>query len=576
MTSDGIMADSGVYANILSYLQRGDYLKVVDLVNGQLPSSPTDSNLFSIKAMALYKLSKHKEAEMVIAEVYNFLDRQNALYNHFKFCESVGDFDHASRLLVQLAAINNTPESYARLIQRISKVKDADFIHEALSTKIGVLAKKPAILQVYTETLLYTKYTKLLNKCSQMLLKFDKDNVVALVGRGLYLLRKRKLVEAKIYMDRALKIQPDLGHALDAKSEIHFLEGDFEEANKLWSWLKNQDKSEDVILMYNYFFNSLIYGVEEWDKFINKKYKLDDPYQFILAQYSLIKAYQQGDIERFDEIIDRIKNIESIQLVSKERIVMLHELLSNEQVKKMYFAASGFIMFLMNLKDSQAVCNKINKKNSKHKVLHIFGDSHCIGQCRNSLKYRSETHTTRVHFFHGCKSYSLGIPAWQVFIRRYAKEIFTKRIQVVPNNSTAIFIIGEIDLRIGEGIFKVLREGSMKAPEAIEITVAGYIGWLKDQAKIKNIDVIVCGIHAPSKKLINNCELSAAEIDMYLNLNRDYNLKLKQAVKQAGFKFLDMYAMTVGDDLMAKDGYHIDWYHLNPKYLQIAIDKFLE
>jgi len=126
-----------------------------------------------------------------------------------------------------------------------------------------------------------------------------------------------------------------------------------------------------------------------------------------------------------------------------------------------------------------------------------------------------------------------------------------------------MFTIGEIDTRPDEGIWQVHLKKEKNLDEIIDNTVGGYIDFLYENLKDKQLSSItIQGIPAPAYPLKDDKD-PKDEVG-FLAMIKQVNEKLKELTIQKGWNFLDVYNATVGEDGKSNKKWHIDGYHLQP------------
>jgi hypothetical protein len=137
-----------------------------------------------------------------------------------------------------------------------------------------------------------------------------------------------------------------------------------------------------------------------------------------------------------------------------------------------------------------------------------------------------------------------------------------------------MFTIGEIDTRPDEGIWQVHLKKEKPVDEIINDTVGGYIEFLYENLKDKDLSSItIQGIPAPAYELTGDKD--PKDEKGFLEMIKKVNDKLKELTLQKDWNFLDVYSATVGEDGKSNKKWHIDGYHLSPVFYPSEADKWL-
>jgi len=207
-------------------------------------------------------------------------------------------------------------------------------------------------------------------------------------------------------------------------------------------------------------------------------------------------------------------------------------------------------------------------KDSSLPEIHLIGDSHCLPAANSRITYHDQEYVCRSHLIVGCKSWHLA----QKKDNRY-KYSLKKTIEKIPDHSLVVFVIGEIDCRVGEGIYPYCIKNNLSFNDVIDSTVRGYISTAMKIANPKKIKPIFYGVAAPHVATLVDIDLKSRE--MYLEVVRKFNEYLFQAVIEEGCEFLDTYNATKGENLLSNQHFNIDGCHMSPNFFQFCVEKFL-
>lgn len=195
------------------------------------------------------------------------------------------------------------------------------------------------------------------------------------------------------------------------------------------------------------------------------------------------------------------------------------------------------------------------------KFIYFASDSHCISPAWRVIDYCGKPHVLHPLL-------ATGVKVWH--IRKegcfYPKFALLNALKEVPNGSTVIFNIGEIDCR--EGLLAAVDNCKYDTiVEAIVGVVETYIGFLKEQKEQRGFVTFVHPI-LPILKETRSVVIQ-------------FNKKLKAAVENcSGLHWLELM-----DVLLVKGGsefhssYKLDGTHVHPKYVSLlakALEKSLK
>ena len=209
-----------------------------------------------------------------------------------------------------------------------------------------------------------------------------------------------------------------------------------------------------------------------------------------------------------------------------------------------------------------------DNKLPNYKELNAFGESHSLSLSNINFTMNADNFHANSNFIMGIKMYHLSNPT-----SSYHAACLLEHFKFIKPNSDIMFTIGEIDTRPDEGIWQVHLKKEKAVDEIISDTVGGYIEFLYENLKDKNLSsVTIQGIPAPAYALEGDKDPKDKE--GFLNMIKQVNEKLKELTLEKGWNFLDVYAATVGEDGKSNKKWHIDGYHLQPIFYTEA-DKWL-
>jgi tetratricopeptide (TPR) repeat protein len=194
--------------------------------------------------------------------------------------------------------------------------------------------------------------------------------------------------------------------------------------------------------------------------------------------------------------------------------------------------------------------------NEQSEALHVIGESHSLSPHNTLITIDGKAMRCRSSWILGCKQWHLRSED-----RNRFKPQFESILRSLPNGSSILLTVGEIDCRPDEGVIKVLHTKGGTVEGIIERTVSGYIDYVASQTTERDFKVIICGVPA------TNWDLSSLEADkaaQLVSVIRQFNERLKAHALAAGLDFLDVYRMTDRGDGISNKLWHLEETHLRP------------
>lgn len=193
----------------------------------------------------------------------------------------------------------------------------------------------------------------------------------------------------------------------------------------------------------------------------------------------------------------------------------------------------------------------------------IIGESHALASAhlQSGLPWHeADVFTVIPEIIIGVKAWHLGNPDANPY-----KMSFQRILDTVSLDTPVLVVVGEIDCRKNEGIFRRYRKYGEDWQKAVEQTAANYMNWLVQQFSLRNLtDWAVVGVPAPNADL---SDLSDEERASFLNMIEYWNICLRRLSVEHGKPFIDVWHITAGEDKFSHGAQHIDLHHLKPDAL---------
>ena len=193
-----------------------------------------------------------------------------------------------------------------------------------------------------------------------------------------------------------------------------------------------------------------------------------------------------------------------------------------------------------------------------------IGDSHSLALNNLSFSWLGGAQVSATsRFVTGLKMFHLAGST-----KKYHSIVLSEKLKSLGSNCHLLFAIGEIDCRPDEGIWKMHLRGGSLLYELIENTVDGYIDWVSKELTGRNFSSItVQGIPAPN---YFSSDCTSIQMAGFLSMVLAVNKRMEVMALSRGWKFLDIYSATAGEDGLSHGRWHLDKHHVKPSYYQEA------
>lgn len=237
-----------------------------------------------------------------------------------------------------------------------------------------------------------------------------------------------------------------------------------------------------------------------------------------------------------------------------------HRIVRNSQV---------FLNYIVQLCRVWQNNKELYNDGGKNKTLYVVGESHSLSLCNIKI-------TMNCNDYIGASSIVLGVKMHHLKVGSdsYYSNIVGNALDNIPANGDIYLTIGEIDTRPEEGIWRFVNRTGANLEEVVEKTVAEYVDFIDFtiEQKKKLGTVYIQGVSAPNYNLDNRVDMFRKT--EFLNMIFLVNKMLSKYTRSKGWFFVDVYNATLGDGGVAKEGCHIDGYHLSPVIYQ-NINRYL-
>lgn len=271
-----------------------------------------------------------------------------------------------------------------------------------------------------------------------------------------------------------------------------------------------------------------------------------------LASYALIHCYRNGDYKTAYALAQKFHEFTKLQS---------SDFIKNAQI---FFNYTLYLCITWQ-HNTQLYANETQNLKS----IEVYGESHSLSLSNFRLDnlYKDVCHG-KTNFIMGAKMHHL-----KENNDTFHSKALRLHFETIQPHANLFFAIGEIDTRPDEGIWQVHLKKEKNLEEIINDTVGGYIDFLYENLKDKQLSSItIQGIPAPAYALKDDKD--PKDEAGFLNMIKQVNEKLNELTLEKGWNFLDVYTATVAEDGKSNKKWHIDGYHLQPLFYTEA-DKWL-
>lgn len=190
----------------------------------------------------------------------------------------------------------------------------------------------------------------------------------------------------------------------------------------------------------------------------------------------------------------------------------------------------------------------------------FIGESHALSSSNISIAWMGMTRKVSTHFLMGAKMWhfaSMDGAHYQTLMRLHVER--------VPPATPIVFVIGEIDCRPNEGIWREHKKSGKVLSVLIKNTVNGYLNFIEKITNHISPELItISGIPAPGYSLDGSRD--PGDVTGFLDMIRQVNSKLKAGTLMRRWGFLDVYSATSDSSGKGNKKWHLDNWHLQPVF----------
>lgn len=190
-------------------------------------------------------------------------------------------------------------------------------------------------------------------------------------------------------------------------------------------------------------------------------------------------------------------------------------------------------------------------------MLYVIGESHMLSAHNLVVSYRGQHLRCKGLWIEGCTQWKIGIAD-----TNHYQQLMTQYLQAIPEASSVLITIGEIDCRIDSGILKASKKsGEISLEQRVHTTITAFLNFVATRAHSRQLKLIISGVPAYQMNENGHTEDELQEFGLFLSL---FNANLKQQALARSMDFLDVFALTDKGGGRASQQWHIDEHHLRP------------
>ena len=216
----------------------------------------------------------------------------------------------------------------------------------------------------------------------------------------------------------------------------------------------------------------------------------------------------------------------------------------------------AYKVFLTKLLEFKKLNKNLYTEEEVLPILYVIGDSHCLSYSNLKVNINGQEYRIISKIIMGCKAWHLANEEDNVY-KYQLKNILTD----LKSNSEVLFIFGEIDCRLDEGIIQHYKKSFCDLERSISNMINIYTNNLKEICKKKNLLYKFSLIPAP----VFDISTDEEEKKILKNIIELFNKEMKRVLYAE--EIFDTFTATATKDMESNLKYHIDKWHLSPKVI---------
>ena len=211
--------------------------------------------------------------------------------------------------------------------------------------------------------------------------------------------------------------------------------------------------------------------------------------------------------------------------------------------------------------------SKRHGKKLKPLRMQALGDSHVLSWHGLVVQKHKSAYAISAELVMGAKAFHIGHSQ-----RNHYQDRLKRMLAEVPADTALLLSCGEIDCRLTEGLMPFLQKTGQAMEVLVTEQVTRYVRAITLLVTGRRAPIWLTGVPAPLHKhlRLRHPDFDEAVWQRHVDLIRQWNQQLAKACAEAGYGFVDLYALTAEPDGTANGQWHCDSVHLLPTALQAA------
>ena len=274
---------------------------------------------------------------------------------------------------------------------------------------------------------------------------------------------------------------------------------------------------------------------EKWHRWFVGEHIENEP-KFLIKQ--AIMHFSSNDLKACESMIDALNNLE------REKV----ETLPTKE-RRFLIAYKTFLNCLLLEKGESEPPDQL--------LIYHFGESHCLSFANQCISLYGTTRVVSPRLTLGAKAFHLGSD----FENEY-KSITEYNFANIPDGSFVFLSFGEIDCRIDEGLTIASEKTGVPVDHLTRKTVAHYLRWLENLNRKTGHKIFILNVPAPTwdSGYDKNTNRRRANVVSLFNQHLNEMLPTRHQI-------IDTYTPTKNNHGFSNNLYHIDSFHLGPRFL---------
>lgn len=464
--------------------------------------------------------------------------------------------DHKAALAIYMQALELAPSSaplYANIASTHFNLGNIPAAKEALTHVNGSMLRSPDYLNLCGLIAQKEGDFTAAEAAYQKALKADPKYVEALGNLASLYIEQQKLDKALPFVERALRFEPTHADLLCLRGNIHYRQGEFEQALVLYKQVLAHRTGHVVASRQLFLCASYLYAAHDMAPFIQQLNLAAQPpfKQATVAVGLMITHWLRGEAAACADAKNGLEMV--LPVLAK------HPDLADETDKTNFKVMFAFLNMFKALSATLPPARVPNMP-----LIYAVGDSHTLPMHGQKISINNTEYQVQSQLITGCKAWDIISPT-----PNECKGGLRYWLQKVPAGAPVIISIGEIDLRPDYGIWPYAKSKNISPTQHAQITAAGFITALAGM-NAHNADMYLTIPAAPTPKSM--LDIPQPEHAAFIEMYKTFCETIRTHAPQKQIKIIDIYTYTANPHGMAKDeNLYLDGRHLKPEVLELVV-----